>query len=191
MPIVAFVVSGCAASTAPDSALAATPAVAPDVPPDWIVTSSEDGSVSLAVPPDLIPTALPREVLAQAPMAAAGFTPIEIWAIGSPGAQPQPRGGEPLRGWLEAASWVPRAGQGGVTAVGDVEEGEVLLPAGRAYRVAITAQPGTPEASRVIAYAIATERGFAVLRMLGHPDAVRDRADELELIGLLAAFPPP
>jgi hypothetical protein len=57
--------------------------------------------------------------------------------------------------------------------------------------VEITALPGTPEASRVVAYAIATDRGFGVLRILGHPDAVSTRADELAVVPLLIEFAAP
>ena len=147
--------------------------------------------MSLVVPPDLISIPLgPNEVLVQG-ATDGNLTPIEIWAVGPAGVQPQPRGGEALLGWLEAAAWVPRAGVGGVTDTSDEGEGEVLLPAGRAYRVARTAQPGTPEASRVVVYAIATERGFAVLRILGHPDAVGARAEELALVPMLAEFEAP
>jgi hypothetical protein len=154
------------------------------------VAASGDGSVSLTVPPDIAGFPMPSEVLVQAPI-VGNVTPVEIWAVGPAGAQPQPRTGDSLRGWLEAGSWIPVSGAAGVIATADVSEGEVLLPAGRAYRVEVTALPGTPEASRVVAYAIATERGFGVLRILGHPDALAARADELALVSLLVEFGAP
>jgi hypothetical protein len=55
--------------------------------------------------------------------------------------------------------------------------------------------PGTPEASRVIGYAIATEVGFGVLRIIASPEAFEARAEELRLVALLLRFegdtPPP
>jgi hypothetical protein len=133
---------------------------------------------------------MPSEVFVQAPI-VGNVIPVEIWAVGPTGGQPQPRTGDSLRGWLEAGAWIPVSGAAGVTATDDVSEGEVQLPAGRAYRVEVTALPGTPEESRVVAYAIATERGFGVLRILGHPDALSARAVELALIPLLVEFAAP
>lgn len=182
--------AGCAGTPLPSLDASATLPQRPGVPDGWVTVSSADGTVSLVVPPDMAGTPLPGQVLVQAPM-VGGATPIEIWAIGPAGAMPQPAPGESLREWLEAASWVPMRANGGITSTADESEGEVLLPGGRAYRVAITAQPGTPDASRVVAYAIGTERGFAVLRVLGHPDWVAARQDELELVPLLVEFAAP
>ena len=149
--------------------------------------TSSDGDVTVVVPPDLGQLALPHGVFAQGPM--VGDNPsLEIWVAGPRDAQPQPRGAEPLRGWLEAGAWIPSLGDGGISSIGEESEGAEWLPAGRAYRVAMTAFPGTPDATRVIGYAIATEDGFAVLRIVGAPDVVRARADELRLIALLVHF---
>lgn len=189
-PTLALAVAACAGQTIPASEPTATSVERPPIPEGWVTVASEDGTVVIVVPPDLVGIPLPGEVLVQGPN-TGNVTPVEIWATGPIGAQPQPRGGEALRGWLEAGGWLPRAGSGGVTETVDEAEGEVSLPAGLAYRVAATAQPGTPEASRVIAYAVATERGFAVLRILGDPETLDTRADELALVPLLVRFPAP
>ena len=65
---------------------------------------------------------------------------------------------------------------------------EELLPAGRALGAAATVNPGSPEASRVVAYAVETPDGFAVVQILGEPDVIEERADELRLILLLFRF---
>ncbi len=167
-----------------------TPAVRPADPDGWVTITSPDGSVTLVVPPDFVPIAMQSGLFLQVPTGdPANPVSIQVTALGPTDAEPQPRGGEPLRRWLEAGAMIPSASSGGVTATGDESEGEVQLPAGRAYRVAITANPGTPEAGRTIAYAVATERGFAVLQIVGHPDALAARAEDLALLAALMAVP--
>jgi hypothetical protein len=189
-PIVALVVAGCGGPAPSSTAGPATVPPRPDVPEGWVAAASGDRSVSLVAPPDLGGIPLENAVLVQSPLAGAA-TPLEVYAVGPAAAMPQPRTGESLRAWLEAGSWIPVSGAAGVIATADVSEGEVQLPAGRAYRVEVTAMPGTPEESRVVAYAIATERGVGVLRMLGPPQAVAARAGELALVAMLVAFGPP
>ena len=70
----------------------------------------------------------------------------------------------------------------------DATQREVFLPSGAALQVAITAQPGTADESRVVVYAIATEGGLAILRFVGSPARMDARMDELLLIALLAEF---
>ncbi len=83
--------------------------------------------------------------------------------------------------------WLPQAGKGVVTTGGE-NEAEILLPQGRAYRAALTADSGTEAASRVIVYAISTSKGVAVLQILGDPEIVQARAAHLNLVPLLVTF---
>ena len=96
--------------------------------------------------------------------------------------------GEQVSAWLAQQFWVPVAGDGGVTQTADRSEREVVLPAGRALEVAITAMPGSPEESRVVVYAIATEGGVAIVRFVGSPARMVARSDEVRLIAVLAEF---
>lgn len=58
----------------------------------------------------------------------------------------QPGGGESAREWLRRIGWLPQAGSGGITTIGDESEGEVVLPQGVAYRAAFTADGETHRA---------------------------------------------
>ena len=159
----------------------------PGIPEGWQVVTSEAGDVQIAVPPDLAVLDLSSGILLQGEM-VAGSTPIQVFAIGPGDAQVQPAGGESLRAWLRASSWAPTEGSGGITGLADETEREVWLPAGRALEVARTAQPGTPDASRVVVYAIETPEGFGVLQIFGHPDFMEQRRRELSLLPLLISF---
>jgi hypothetical protein len=102
---------------------------------------------------------------------------------------PQPESGAQLRTWLERSAWLPSAGDDGVTTVAGRTERELALPAGRALEVAITVQPGTDAASRVVVYAIATDGGIAIVRIIGLPPArLEERADELLTVAALVDF---
>ena len=160
---------------------------APAVPDGWQVVASDSGDVRLAAPPDLAVLDLASGIMLQGEM-VGGTTPIQDWATGPRGASVQPAPGETLRAWLEDSGWVPKEGSGGITEVGDASERDVWLPAGRALEVAITAQPGTPDASRVVAYAIETADGFGVLQILGQADVMEARRGDLALLPLLVSF---
>ena len=178
-------VSGCA--SVPAVTASATPVERPAVPPGWISLTSIDGRVELAVPPDLTELEQSSGVLVQGDFNGVE-TPIQIWASGPRDLPDQPRAGESPREWLQRSSWLPRAGSGGVTTVSDATEGEAVMPQGLTYRAALTANAGTEEASRVVVYAISTSTGVAVIQMLGDPATMQGRADELNLIALLATF---
>lgn len=183
--LLALVACGATEPTRP--ATDATAPARPPIPATWVIIQS--GDIEVTAPPDLERLALdlPDVILLQAPFDGR-VTPLQVSAH-SPSALPdQPAPGESLRTWLERGSWIPMEGEGGVTSVADVSEREVLLPTGRALEAAATVQPGTPEASRVVAYAIETADGFAVLQILGQPNVLEDRADELRLIPLLLRF---
>lgn len=149
----------------------------------------QSGEIELTVPADLerLDLDLPDVIFLQVAFDGR-VTPLQVSAHGPSALSDQPAPGDSPRSWLERGLWFPREGQGGISSVGDVTERDELLPAGRAFGAAATVDPGTPEASRVVAYAIETLEGFAVVQFLGPPDVVENRADELRLILLLFRF---
>ncbi len=185
--ILSLILGACAAPPPSSPTPEPTIPTAPAVPDGWQVVTSDAGDVRLAVPPDLVALDRASGILLQGGM-HGGTTPVQVWATGPREAPVQPAPGETLREWLEVSGWVPKEGSGGITEVGDVSEREVWLPAGRALEVAITAQPGTPDASRVVAYAIETSDGFGVLQVLGQPDVMETRRGELSLLPQLVGF---
>lgn len=186
---VALLLAACGATEPTPLATDATPPQRPKAPDGWVTIGSHTGDAELTVPPDLgrLGPDSPVGVLVQAQVDGQ-TTPIQVWATGASALPDQPAAGESVRSWLERGSWFPKAGQGGVTAIDDVSERQVLLPAGRALELAATAQPGSSAASRVVAWAIETRAGLAVLQILGEPAVLEARADELRLIPLLVRF---
>lgn len=143
----------------------------------------------MVVPPDLAAGALdvPSGIFVQAAFDDR-LTPLQVSAMGRLALHDPPAAGESLRAWLERGSWFPAEGQRGITTLADVSERHVLLPAGRAYELATTVEPETPGQTRVVAYAIETANGTAVLQFIGEPDVLEARADELWMIALLVRF---
>lgn len=185
--VIGAVLVACGATEPTRPATDAAAPTRPPAPATWVTIRS--GDVELTAPADLerLPLDLPDVIFLQVAFDGR-LTPLQVSAHGPTALPDQPAPGESLRSWLERGTWFPREGQGGISATSDVIEGEELLPAGRAFGAATTANPGTPEASRVVAYAIETPEGFAVVQMLGVPDVIEDRADELRLILLLFRF---
>lgn len=159
----------------------------PAVPDGWREVTSDAGDVRLALPADLDVIFTAAGIMAQEP-AQNGAPQFEVLAAGPADLLPQPRSGEQVSTWLAQQFWVPVAGEGGVTQTADRTEREVVLPAGRALEVAITAMPGSPDEGRVVVYAIATGAGLAIIRFVGSPAAMNAREGELHLIALLAEF---
>lgn len=177
------VLTGC---VAPASSVEPTIPARPAIPDGWVEVTSDAGDVRLALPADFDAIFTAAGILAQEP--APNGPELEVLASGPADVAPQPRGGEQIRPWLEQSSWVPVAGEGGVTETGGNAQRELILPAGPALEVAITAMPGSPDESRVVVYAIATDGGLAIIRFIGSPARMDARADELRLIALLAEF---
>lgn len=177
-------VSGCA-SVISTAAVNSTPVERPADPAGWSTFASSDGRVELVVSPDLLLLEQPSGVLVHGDP-RGGSTPIQMWVTGPRDMPDQPSGGESAREWLMRNGWLPQAG--GVTRTSDESEAEILLPQGRAYRAALTADSGTESASRVIVYAISTSKGVAVLQILGDSETVLARAAQLNLVPLLVTF---
>ncbi len=175
--------SGCARAEPTLSDALATMPARPSIPEGWVATSSDSGDVELTAPMDFAVLLTQESVLLQTAL-VDGRTPIEVWLSGPTAVFPQPEAGQSIRAWLfEDGSWAPTEADG--VTLDEESERELLLPAGRALELAWTVQRGAPEASRLVLYAISTERGIAILRILGHPDAMRDRADDLMLMARL------
>lgn len=101
--------------------------------------------MDVVVPPDLTLLEQPSGVLVQGDLNGVA-TPVQIWASGPRDVLDQPGGGESAREWLRRIGWLPQAGSGGITTIGDESEGEVVLPQGVAYRAAFTADGETHRA---------------------------------------------
>lgn len=187
--LIALVLGACGAPAPSPSGADGTPPERPVAPAGWIVISSHAGDAELTVPPDLglFGPDTPVGVRVQAPVGER-HTPLQTWAHGPSALPAQPDPGESLRSWLERGTWFPSREQGAGAAMADFSEREVLLPAGRALELAATVQPGTREASRVVAYAIEAAGGFAVLQVIGEPEDLEARSEELGLIPLLVRF---
>ncbi len=189
LALVAMLLTACGTAGPTPSAAEATAPGLPVVPAGWVTIASSAGDVALTVPPDLgsFGPNTPVGVRVQAE-AGERSTPLQVWAHGPSALADQPAPGESLRAWLENGTFLPMGGDAGATEIGDASEREMLLPAGRALELAVTVQPGSRDASRVIAYAIETADGFAVLQIIGEPDDIEARANELSLIPLLVRF---
>lgn len=187
--LVAIGIVGCGASQVATPTPEPTEAVRPRVPDGWSTLTSDEGDVEVTVPPDFVVLSSIGGVLTQPPIdEQAAISTLEIFAQG-PALIDQPTGGESIDEWLERTGWLPRAGVGGVTAIADIAEQELILPSGRAFQVTVTVQPGTEDESRVAFYAIETADGVAVLRFIGFPpERLAARADELSLIAKLVRF---
>jgi len=162
--------------------------VRPQVPATWSVTSSTFGDVTIALPPDLKPYAAQSGVRGEWSQ-ASGTALVEVWAT-APTAVDQPDDPSHLRPWLEKLGWIPRAGFGGVAAVTDERERNVLLPSGPALEVVVTTDPGEQRELRVVTYGIQTSEGVAVIMMRGAPAVMDQRSEDLRLIAVLAQFAP-
>ena len=158
----------------------------PAVPEGWVMLESDEGDVLLALPPELAAVSTAGGVMAQEPLTPEGIIQLELLASGPSALLDQPAPGESLVEWLRAQFLVPRADA--TTVIGSTSTSEVALPMGRGVEVSTTVFPGTPEESLMITYAIPTTMGVAVLRFVGQPERLRQRADDLRLVTLLAEF---
>ena len=187
--LLAIAAVGCGAPQVSAPTSEPTAAVRPSVPDGWSTITSDEGDVEVALPPDFVVLLATGGILAQPPIVErVAVSTLEVWAQG-PALIEQPTGGESIEGWLERMVSLPRAGEGGVTAVADRTERELILPSGRAVQVAVTAQPVTADESRVVVYAIDTADGVAILRFIGFPPhRLDERADDLALLARLVRF---
>lgn len=159
--------------------------VRPAVPDGWSTIASDEGDVRLAVPPDASIMLTAGSVLAHGPF-HDGAVPWEAWATGPAALIDQPRAGQSIVDWLGQSGWMPQAGEG--IAQGPTTEREYILPAGRALEVTTSLEPGTPDEGRAIIYVIETGGGLAVLRFVGAPAILEERALDLQLMSQLVEF---
>ncbi|HEX7196828.1 MAG TPA: hypothetical protein VF364_08355, partial [Candidatus Limnocylindria bacterium] len=158
----------------------------PAVPDSWVILESDEGDVRLALPPELAPLGTAGGIIAQEPITPEGVNELELLASGPSALIDQPAPGESLVEWLREQHLVPSADA--VTVVGSTSSSEVALPSGRGVEVSTIVFPGTPEEALVVTYAVPTTMGFAVIRFVGQPERLRERADDLRLVTLLAEF---
>jgi hypothetical protein len=188
--ILAIAAVGCGAPPVTTPTSEPTAPVRPNVPEGWSIVTSDEGDVEMALPPDFSVVSSAGGILAQPPIVEQGgaISMLEV-SVQGPALIEQPRGGESVTAWLERAFLLPRPGEGGITEVADRAERRMMLPSGRAVEVAVTAQPGTEDESRVVVYAIETSDGIAVLRLIGFPPRRLDeRASDLILLVNLVRF---
>jgi len=189
--LVSVVVSVTALLGACSSARSASPSaqptisVRPAVPDGWSTIASDEGDVRLVLPPDATIMLTAGSVLAQGPF-YDGAVSWEVWATGPPALIDQPRAGQSIVDWLGQSGWMPKPAKG--LRGGPTSERETILPAGRALEVATSLQPGTPDEGRAIVYAIETGGGLAVLRFVGTPAVLEERALDLQLMSQLVEF---
>lgn len=168
----------------------ADPTVAdrPAVPNGWTTLETDGGGVRLVVPADIELIHADSGSLAAQPPMRDGVVPFEIWAL-APGTElgaPQP--GESSFEYLQQRGWLPQASDG--VSFGPIVERATLLPAGRAFEVRTSVQPGMPEEGRVVMYLIETDTGLALLRFVGTPAGMEERNRDMELISQLVEFGP-
>ena len=181
---IVMLVVGCAA---PGASSAPTTTGPPAVPRGWQSVASDPGDVRLALPPDIPVMFTEVGIMAWLPL-IDGALQFELLAVGPGDVSPQPASGEDLGSWLERSEWVPRAGDPSYVAVTPASVTEVDLAAGRALEVDVTGDPGLPNAVRVVVYAIETGDGIAIIRLVGDPQLMEERAGELRLVAMLAEF---
>lgn len=116
-----------------------------------------------------------------------GVIPFEVTALGPGQLTPDtPEPGQSAFEYLQALGQLPRAGEGVTFA--DTTEREIMVPAGRAFHVWTSVQPGTAEEGRMVMYLIETETGFALLRFVGTAAGVEERTRDMELMSQLVEF---
>jgi hypothetical protein len=153
----------------------AVPAWTP--PPEWVTVSNAESTFQLTLPPYIQVGDRRGAIFAnEAPPPGESEIPIQLWAQG-PIIDDGPRAGE------ELDSWVERRLDSRVKGVPTVTP--VSLPAGDGIRYDRVDAAGTPNAWRIVVFAIETPRGAAWLMIDGPPDEWAARANDLERIPTL------
>lgn len=87
---------------------------------------------------------------------------------------------------MEQRGFLPSAGE--AVTRGPTAERETILPAGRAFQISTSVQPGTAEEGRVVLYLIETDGGLALLRFVGTPEGMAERTVDVDLVSRLVEF---
>jgi len=175
---------GCGAAVLVSATPQAT-AVVPAVPDGWTTLTTEEGDIRLVVPADIaLIHAAPGSLTAQ-PSMRDGVIPFEVMAVG-PRELGRPETGQPITQWMEHRGFLPAAAE--AVTRGPTTERETILPAGRAFEVSTSVQPGTPEEGRVVLYLIETDGGLALLRFVGSPAGMAERAADIDVMSRLVEF---
>ena len=177
--------AGCGSAVPASATPQPTAAARPAIPDEWTTLTTEEGDIQLVVPPDIeLINAAPSSLMAQPPM-REGDIPFEVMAVG-PGELRPPPAEESIPQWIEQRGFLPQAAEG--VTVGPTTERETILPAGRAFEITTSVQPGTPEEGRVVLYLIETEAGLALLRFVGTPAGIEERTADMDLMRRLVVF---
>lgn len=145
-----------------------------------------EGDVRLVVPADIdLMHTDAGSLVAQPPM-NDGVVPLEICVL-APGTElGAPQAGESSFEYLQQRGWLPQADEG--VSFAPIVERVTMLPAGRAFEVRTSVQPGTPEEGVVVIYLIETDSGLALLRFVGTPAGMEERSRDIELMSQLVEF---
>jgi hypothetical protein len=170
--VLATALLGCAApAPAPEPSLAWQP------PADWVIVSNAEGSFQVTLPPYLEVFDTQVAIFAnERPRVPGGPIPIQLWAQG-PVLEDRPGPGESLAAWIDRRLNSPVKGLATVTSI--------VLPLGAGIRYDRVDASGTPNAWRIVVFAIDSPRGIAWLMIDGPPDEWAARADDLERVPFL------
>jgi hypothetical protein len=164
LAIATALTAGIAACGVPRLTLA--PLASVEIPADWVVVTTADGTMQLTLPPWLIVIDNRNAIHAQtAPPAAGAESLFRLFAV-EPGMSIGPQKplqlgpGQDLETWI--TEWF-RDTNLEVTATTTV----VTVPAGVAVRYDGVEAPGTPTARRVVALALTRPNGIAYVHVVG------------------------
>ena len=168
------IVAGCSSTPVPTAAPARPAAV-----DGWTAVESGAGDLRLCLPPWLHAFDTSGAVFANE-IVLAGGPGLQLLAEGPRTAEPQPASGDDLQRWLESRIDAPDAGASVVR--------RLDLPGGSAITIERVDRPATPEAWRIVAYAIRTPLGVGFLLLDGPPDAWATHEADAALIPWLLEF---
>jgi hypothetical protein len=152
----------------------------PATPAGWVTISTEDGRLSLDVPPWLVVFDRQGAIFANE-ATAQGAGGIQLLAEG-PALDAPPAPGEPLDAWLERRWASPVAGPAFAR--------QLATPIGEAVAIDRIDAAGTPNQWRIAAYAIRVPAGLVMLLIDGPVAAWSGREADLELVPLLVRVEP-
>jgi len=179
------VLAGCGSAVPASATPQPTTAIRPPSPDEWMTLTTEKGDIQLVVPSDIeLVNATPGSIMAQPPL-RDGVIPFEVMAVGPSELGPPPAE-KSMPQWMEQLGFLPPAADG--VTLGPTIERETTLPAGRAFEITTSVQPGTPDEGRAVLYLIETEAGPALLRFVGTPAGIEQRTPDMELISRLVVF---
>ena len=187
--LLALVATACGAE-APGSPVTAEPPPLPErpaVPAGWRTITSDEGDLSVAVPPDLIVIHTAGSINGFRNEGDGVETSLTVAAI-PPGELLQPRGGQSVEAWADEGGWLT-GGQGHI-GDGEVRRRDVLLPAGPAIELTSTYEVGDLGQVWTQLYVVETPSGHGLLQVSGDGPPADEPPDEVRLMRELVEFRP-